>query len=398
MKAVGRVKVVDLLGEAVAAMLGKPMRAALTALGTVLGVGTFVAVLGLTSTATGQISERFDAMKATEVVVSDKSSSIGADDVPFGPEAVDRALEIDGALAAGVYAPGGDATVSGNVSAHTGGVVGLVAASPEALRIVNPHLVAGRLFDQGHESRREKTTLLSSSVANQLGVNDLSAQPAVFIDGTAFTVIGIYDDVERRVDEMLLSAVVPLAADEDLRGEHTIARSLLVETRNGAAPRVAEQLAVALDPARPDRYEVPAVYDPTRLSNEVSTDLGVLFLALAGICLLIGLVGIANTTLVAVTERIGEYGLRRALGAKSRHIFAQVLAESGMLGGMGGIVGVSIGVFSVVGVAVYKQWTAVMDPWLVFAAPGVGLAVGILAGLWPAWRASRIQPADALRR
>ncbi|MEU6858527.1 ABC transporter permease [Glycomyces sp. NPDC046736] len=379
-------------------MLAKPMRAALTALGTVLGVGTFVVVLGLTSTATGQISERFDAMKATEVVAGDMSAEVGAEGDPFGTEAVSRIMGVEGVEAAGVYVPGNEAAVTVNAAAEAEGVVGLVAASPEALDIVNPRLVTGRLFDHGHENRRERVTLLSSSVANRMGVNDLGAQPSVYIDGSPFTIIGIYDDVERRVDEMLLTAVIPLAADEDLHGDQTLPRSLLIETRNGAAPRVAEQLAVALDPARPDRYEVPAVYDATHLSEDVNTDLGVLFLALAGICLLIGLVGIANTTLVAVTERIGEYGLRRALGAKGRHIFIQVMVESGMLGCVGGVVGVSLGVFGVVGVAFAKQWTAIMDAWLMLAAPGVGLAVGVLAGLWPAWRASRIQPADALRR
>jgi putative ABC transport system permease protein len=379
-------------------MLAKPGRAVLTALGTVIGVGTFVAVLGITSTATGQISDRFDAMKATEVIVEDQSGDSGAGGDPFSTASVERGVRIEGVVAAGVYAPGSEADLASSIGSSLSSVVGLVGASPEALDIIKPRLVTGRIYDNGHETRRERVALLSSSIANRLGVNDLGAHPAVYIKGIPFAVIGIYDDVERRVDEMLLAAIIPLSADEDLNGENIISRKLLVETRQGAAPVVAEQLALALDPARPERYRIPAIYDPSQLSTEVNTDLAGLFLALAGICLLIGLVGIANTTLVAVTERIGEYGLRRAMGARGRHIFAQVIFESGMLGCIGGIIGVSLGVFTIVGVALAKEWTAIMEFWLMFSAPIVGLVVGMLAGLWPAWIASRIQPAEALRR
>lgn len=119
---------------------------------------------------------------------------------------------------------------------------------------------------------------------------------------------------------------------------------------------------------------------------------------LAGICLVIGAVGIANTTLVAVLERTGEIGLRRALGARGRHITLQFLAESGALGALGGLVGTSIGTVTVVAMAVVRDWTPVIHPATVVAAPAIGLVTGVLAGLYPAWRASRIQPAEALRR
>lgn len=108
--------------------------------------------------------------------------------------------------------------------------------------------------------------------------------------------------------------------------------------------------------------------------------------------------GIANTTLVAVLERTGEIGLRRALGARSRHITLQFLAESGALGTLGGLVGTSLGTFAVIGTAMAREWTPVIHPVTVVAAPAIGLVTGVVAGLYPAWRASRIQPVEALRR
>jgi putative ABC transport system permease protein len=119
---------------------------------------------------------------------------------------------------------------------------------------------------------------------------------------------------------------------------------------------------------------------------------------LAAICLVVGAVGIANTTLVAVLERTGEIGLRRALGARPRHITAQFLTESTALGALGGLIGTSVGVAVVVATALARHWTAVLEPYAVLPAPLIGALVGFAAGLYPALRAARIEPLDALRR
>jgi putative ABC transport system permease protein len=173
---------------------------------------------------------------------------------------------------------------------------------------------------------------------------------------------------------------------------------MLISTDLGAARQIASEAALALDPAHPDHFKVVPPPDPKTLRGSVTSDLNQLFMLLAGICLVIGAVGIANTTLVAVLERTGEIGLRRALGARGRHITVQFLAESGALGALGGLVGTSLGTVTVVVMAVHREWTPVIHPATVVTAPLVGLATGVLAGLYPAWRASRIQPAEALRR
>lgn len=127
-------------------------------------------------------------------------------------------------------------------------------------------------------------------------------------------------------------------------------------------------------------------------------DLNALFLLLAGISLVIGAVGIANTSLVAVLERTNEIGLRRCLGARPVHIAAQFLSESTALGLLGGLVGGGVAVAAVVGVAVSRDWNAVLALWTVVCAPAIGAGVGLVAGLYPALRAAWIEPAAALRR
>lgn len=160
----------------------------------------------------------------------------------------------------------------------------------------------------------------------------------------------------------------------------------------------ADEAPLALDPAHPDRFKSVPPPDPKTLRTTVGADLNQLFLLLAAVCLVIGAVGIANTTLVAVLERTGEIGLRRALGARGRHITGQFLAESAALGVLGGLVGTAAGALTVVSVAVARQWTPVVHPATLVAAPLIGLMTGLLAGAYPAWRASRVEPAEALRR
>jgi putative ABC transport system permease protein len=395
----------DLLSEALAGILQRPARSVLTALGTVLGVGTFVAILGLTATTSSQIDSRFNALSATEVTVEDTGGEQPEYVENAFPQDSDARVErLNGVRHAGVYWPvqlGSDEVVRtapvGDVDAHEQAQV--VAASPGVLAAAGPNVAQGRIFDAYHEKSGQQVAVLGSGMAARLGITTLETAPAVFIGDQPFTVMGIIKDVDRKAD-LLLSVVIPRTTAERIWGgpKDGERAKMLISTDLGAAGQVASEAALALDPVHPDHFKAVPPPDPKVLRGNVTSDLNQLFLLLAAICLVIGTVGIANTTLVAVLERTSEIGLRRALGARSHHITMQFLAESGALGALGGLIGTSIGTFTVVIIAVVRHWTPVIHPATIAAAPAVGLVTGLLAGLYPAWRASRIQPVEALRR
>ncbi|MET7398945.1 ABC transporter permease [Dactylosporangium sp. NPDC005572] len=399
-----RLSVHDLLSEALAGILQRPGRAAFTALGTVLGVGAFVAVVGLTATAGSQISKRFNALMATEVTVEAANQEGTGTTNPFPQDADALVRAINGVVDGGVWwviDDQGKLPVTGvpipGARASTG--TPILAASPGLVRALRPTLREGRLYDDFHDARAEQVVVLGAAAAHELGVASLAGHPAVFIDGIPFTVVGILDGVARQADT-LFSVLVPQRTAASLWGVPSLEHhpKMLIETRAGAAGVTAAQVATALRPDAPDLFKVTAPPDPTQLRDQISSDLWMLFILLAGVCLVIGAVGIANTTMVAVLERVPEIGLRRSLGAQRHHIGAQFMLETAMFGTAGGLIGTSVGVVTVVLVSLVQRWTAVLHPAVVLTAPLIGTLVGLLAGIYPAWRAAKIEPVEALRR
>jgi putative ABC transport system permease protein len=395
----------DLVAEAGAGMVQRPGRAMLTALGTVLGIGSFVAVLGLTSTTQGQISDRFTALVATEVmVVEEGEKTPELTPTVFPDDAERRVQQINGVTTSGFWwsVKRSPALVVKGVplpGLEGAGSIPVIGTSPGLFGALHTKVRSGRLFDEGHARRGDRVAVLGRGVADRLGVSDVSRLPAVFIDDISFTVIGVVDDVQRQ-PEMLSAVMVPRPVAESLWGKATSRdeAKMLVETRPGAATVVSEQVAAALRPDAVDRLKVIPPPDPRQLQEQVGSDLNTLFLLLAGLCLIVGAVGIANTTMVAVLERVPEIGLRRALGARRRHIAGQFLGESGVVGLLGGLVGTCLGVVTVVIVSLARDWTPVLPTWTVLSGPALGALVGLLAGAYPAVSAARIEPVAALRR
>jgi putative ABC transport system permease protein len=407
----------DAATESLAGIVQRPGRAVLTMIGTILGVGAFVAVLGLTATGAGQISHQFSVLEDTTVTVQDNgpANNVAAPGtnpaIGFPADADAIADHIHGVVAAGVWWPvtlpdGDNLPVTGSLalSAPSSQTVSLLAASPGAVQAMGLSMVAGSPLSRYENDTRQHVTVIDTTTAAALGISAarLPSHPAVFVNGVAYTVVGVYSSAQRVVtgeSAMLIpenTALADYGNPQPGIGTQDEAQ-MLVATRTGAAQAVAHQIAAAELPTDPGRLVVTSPPNPQNLQSEVSGDLAGLFLVLALISLLIGAVGIANTTLVAVLERTEEIGLRRAVGARPRHIAAQFLTESTTLGTLGGLIGTCLGVAVVVIFAAAKDWTAVLNPVYTLPAPLIGTVVGLLAGSYPALRAARISPLAALR-
>ncbi|MBK0420774.1 ABC transporter permease [Leucobacter sp. CSA2] len=394
----------DLAREALEGVGGRPSRLIITLIGTVLGIAALVATIGFAQTASGQIAQKFDALAATRVTVSPKDSSgPGGKERPTSQlpwNAVSRVSPLAGVQHAALSAklPTSlrvEATQVTDPSAIDQPSPPIVAASPELLTTVDGSISTGRFFDVGHDERRDRVAVIGSRAAESLGINRVSGQPAIFIEGRNYAVMGVLGSVGVR-EELLDAVIIPL---DTARSELGLAvpGSLDIRIDVGAGGSVAHQAPIALNPSDPGNYKISAPGDPGALKEDVESDINVLFLAIGIVALIGGGIGIANVTLLSVSERRGEIGLRRALGATTRDIAGQFILESVTTGVLGGLIGVVVGLGALMGVCLAQQWTPVLAPWAAPVGVLVGAVVGLAAGAYPALKAARIEPVDALR-
>lgn len=395
----------DLLAEATYGIGARPGRLVLTILGTVLGIASVVVTVGLAQTAAGQINRQFDAVAATQVVAA-----------PTTTRAMDGSMRATGRLPwdaeervgrlAGVEAAGTIATVDigdlditavpvNDPSQPTSVTTAVVGASAGLLDAVRGQVVTGRFFDTGHDARADRVVVLGARAAQRLGVDRIDRQPSVFIGTRSYAVIGIIDGVQRRSD--LLDAVI--LPQGTARAEFALAApdQLQIRIAVGAGPVVGEQVPLALDPNAPESFTVQVPPAGSTVRANVQSDINAIFLALGAVALLIGGLGIANVTLLSVLERVGEIGLRRALGATRREIGAQFVVESVIVGLLGGLIGAALGVAVVVLVSAVQSWSPILDTAVVALSALAGGLIGLAAGIYPALKAAAIEPIAALR-
>lgn len=397
----------DLVTEATADIGSRPARLVMTILGTVLGIGSLVATIGFAQTAAGQIASQFDGVAATQVLVTpteatsgSKNTTVAAGRLPWdSADRVQLLAGVESAVLLGEVTLAEDETITAvpvnDPSAPVPASPRLFASTGDLIETVDGEIATGRVFDEGHDERADRVALLGVRAAERMGINRVDSQPSVFIGGVAYAVIGIVDGMERRTD-LQDAVIIPMGSARADFGLEAPAE-LSIHIAVGAGPQVAEQSVIALQPDEPDTLEARAPSGASDLSQSVQADVNVVFLILGVIALLAGGLGIANVTLLSVMERIGEIGLRRALGATRRQIGSQFMVESIVIGFIGGLIGAALGVIAVIVVAVVQGWSPVTDPLVAIAGAVLGAVVGWASGWYPARRAARIEPVAALR-
>lgn len=389
-----RVGLFDLARIGAGGLSARRLRSGLTALGIAIGIAAMMSVLGISESSRADLLATLDRLGTNLLTVSAGRSMFGDEsslpDVATGM--IGRIGPVEGV--SGVEAVGASVRRTDLIpSAETGGIA-VLAADTSLLGTLGGQLAAGRFLDDATE--RYPTVVLGSVAAERLGISSVAHEPLIFIGGQWFSVIGILDPMPLS-PEIERAALIGLPIAEELFGATGSPTTIYVRAADASIDDVRAVLPATANPANPNEVEVSRPSDAIAARAAAADTFTALFLGLGAVALLVGGLGIANVMLMAALERRSEIGLRRALGATRGHIVGQFLTEAVLLAGSGGLLGVLLGSAVSIGYANSQGWLVSLP--LVGILGGVAMAVliGALAGIYPAVRAARTPPTDALR-
>ncbi|WP_431925602.1 ABC transporter permease [Amycolatopsis tucumanensis] len=382
----------DVLGHGLHGVRTRPLRAVLSALGIAIGIAAIVAVVSIPASSSRALQEQLAALGTNLLHAEPGQRMLGGGEAELPTSSVALVRRIGPVTAAAVTGRT-SATVrrTGYVDADETSGLSVLAATPELLQVLNGHLHAGSFLDAANS--RFPVVVLGSVAATRLGVREPGRQ--VWIDGQWFTVAGVLDAMPL-APEIERSVLVGWEVAQARLGFGGHPTTVYVRAEESAVEDVRSVLAATLSPQRPGEVEVTRPSEALVAKRLSESSFSALFLALGGVALLVGGVGVANTMVISVLERRREIGLRRALGATRRQVRGQFLAESVLLSLLGGVVGVLAGVGVTAGYALTQDWPAVLPPLALFGGAGVAALVGAIAGAYPAMRAARLTPTEEL--
>ena len=384
----------DVLRVGAVGLSARKLRAALSGLGIAIGIAAMVAVLAISESSKADLLSSLDRLGTNLLTVSPGQSIFGeAAALPLqAPAMVGRIGPVQAVSATGVV----DASVFRSElipSSETKGLTTL-AADPVLPVTVGATLADGVFLDAA--SARYPAVVLGSTAARRLGIARAGGGVQVMIGDRRFTVIGILDPVTL-VPALDTAALVGFPAAARYLDDEGDVSALSVRSDPEDVDDVQSVLAVTASPEHPDEVDVSRPSDAIEARAAAKSAFTSLFLGLGAVALLVGGVGIANVMVISVLERRSEIGLRRALGATRRHLGIQFLTESLLLSLAGGIAGVALGAGVAAAYASSRGWEVVVPPVVMLGGVLAAVAVGAVAGLYPALRAARLAPVDALR-
>ncbi|WP_439657978.1 ABC transporter permease [Lentzea sp. HUAS TT2] len=385
-----RLSPVDLLAVGSLGMRTRRLRAALSALGIALGIATVVVVTGIPASSQQALLDELTTL-GTNLLRAQPSPR--QDDPVLLPESSVAMVQRIGPVTAAAAVANTHVRVRRNDLLDPGhsSDITVLAATAGLLDTVNGHVQSGEFLPRPDFPN----VVLGHVAAQRLGIPDVGERPAVFVGEQWFTVTGVLGpmplapDIERSVLVGWDTARTQLGFD----GHPTV---VYVKAREESIEDVRAVLPATLHGEIPGLVQVSRPSDALAAKRATQNSYSALFLGLAGVALLVGGVGVANTMVISVLERRSEIGLRRALGATRGHIRAQFLTEAVLLSGLGGLAGTALGALGVAGYATLHRWPLVIPLEVLAAGVLAAFVVGAAAGLYPSLRAARLTPTQAL--
>jgi putative ABC transport system permease protein len=382
------------VGSGLLGLRGRKPRAVLSALGIAFGIAAGVAVLGISASSRASLLAQLGAEGNLLTVSAGQTVDGTPAPLPLTAEPmIGHIPPVESVTAVG-YLPGATVRRTAAVPAVDTGGISVLAAQSGLLATLGGTVAHGTFLNAATE--RYPATVLGAVAARTLGIESVWPDTQVYLSGHYFAVVGILAPVPLapEVDEAALVGF-PVANSLLALGGHPT--QLYLRSLPDQVQAVASVLPFTANPAQPEAVQVSRPSSILAARAAARSAFTGLFLALGGVAAAIGGLGIANIMVISVLERRAEIGLRRALGATRGHIGAQFLTESLLLSVLGGIAGVLLGVVATSGYAIGYGQPAVVPA----AAPAAGMAlalgIGALAGGYPAVKAARLSPAEALR-
>jgi len=392
---VARISWRELFGTALFGLRARRLRASLSALGIAIGIGAMVAVVGISASSQADLLATIDRLGTNLLTVAPGTGFFGqSETLPS------TAIPMIGHMqwvqkASGVYAVSGATVLRTNYvpSEQTGGI-GVDAADTQLPSTLGADIASGHWLTPA--TANYPTVVLGAGAAQTLQITQATGHVQLFIGGTWFTVVGVMKSFVLSPD-LDQNVFIGLPVAERMFRTQNSPTTVYLRANVDHVGAVSNLLAPTADPQTPDGVQVSRPSDSLEARAAAKTQFTTLLLALGAVALLVGGIGIANIMVISVLERRGEIGLRRALGATRRHISSQFLMESALLASLGGVAGLVFGTIATLVYSIAQNQPMVVPLYALIAGPASGFAIGAIAGLYPARKAARLSPTEALR-
>ena len=384
----------DALGTGTVGIRTRKARAGFTAVGIAIGIASMVSVMGISSSSRADLLAALDELGTNLLAVQPGQDVFGerATLSAEAPAMVRRIGPVEEATSLSQI----NASAQRNDLVDEGNQNGIAVYGSEANLAAT--LRAGVAMGRSHDAASVTlpTVVLGSVAADRLGITDLAGGPRVSIGGQWFDVIGVLEPLRLNPD-IDRAALIGLDAARSVFDVKALPSQIYVRVAQDQVEAVRAVLAPTASPGSPNEVSVARPSDALAARAEVDQNLQNLLLGLGGVAHLVGGVGIANVMVISVLERRAEIGVRRALGATRRHIRNQFVIESSLLSLLGGVLGVGAGFAVTTFYAQRQGWLVALPVNGLVLGIAAALGIGALAGLYPAVRAARLDPAEAIR-
>jgi len=372
----------------------RPLRVFLSALGIAIGIAAMTAVVGISTSSRANL-DRMLAALGTDLLTVAPGSTMFGENATLPEESVamiDRIGPVTRVAATGKV-PDTKAYRSDRIPPAQSGGISVQAAYLDLPGTVGATVADGTWLNAATE--KYPAVVLGATTAKRLGIASGGADTQVYVGGRWFTVIGLLDPVPL-ASELDTAALIGWPAAKEYLGFDGHPTTVYTRSRDDAVEAVRRVLAATANPQKPNEVKVSRPSDALAAAKATDKTFTGLLLGLGAVALLVGGVGVANTMVISVLERRAEIGLRRSLGATRGQIRVQFLAESLLLSALGGVGGVLLGTAVTAVYASTREWPTVVPVSAMAGGVGATLVIGAIAGLYPAVRAARLAPTEAL--